>query len=120
MYEVIFYEDSEGLSQLEEFIKELNRKALTNKSSRIELKQIMFYIELLKRLGTRAGESITKHIQEEIWELRPGNNRIFFFGWRNNNFILLHQFRKKTNKTPQNEVDKAIREYRDWIVRNGK
>ena len=119
MYEIIFYEDKDGNSPLEEFIKELDKKAATNKSCRIELKQILFYIELLKRAGTRAGENVTKHIDGQIWELRPGNNRVFFFGWRGNNFVLLHHLRKKTNKTPQKEIDQAHAEYNDWIDRNG-
>jgi len=120
MYEIIFYEDKDGNSPFGEFIKELDKKAATDKSSRIELKQILFYIELLKRSGTRAGESVAKHIEGEIWELRPGNNRIFFFGWRGINFVLLHHFRKKTRKTPRSEIDKAKREFEDWIYRNGE
>jgi phage-related protein len=118
MYEVLFYEDQNGYSQLIEFIDDLNTKASTEKTSRIELKQILFYIELLKLSGTRAGENITKHIDGDIWELRPGNNRIFYFAWRGNRFVLLHQFKKKTNKTPQREIEQAKREYEDWNRRN--
>ena len=33
-----------------------------------------------------------------IWELRPGNNRVFYFCWRGDRFVLLHQFRKKSQK----------------------
>lgn len=97
----------------------MDARALTDKGSRIELKQIMFYIELLKHSGTRIGDNITKHIDGGIWELRPGNNRIFFFGWKGDKLVLLHHFKKKTNKTPQQEVEKAKREYGDWITRYG-
>lgn len=120
MYEIVFYEDKSGNSPIEKFIKELDGKAATDKGSRVELKQILFYIELLKRSGTRAGENVTKHIDGEIWELRPGNSRIFYFGWSGKSFVLLHQFRKKTNKTPRREIDKAQSEYKDWIERNGQ
>lgn len=83
------------------------------------LKQIRFYINILENLGARAGEPFVKHIQDEIWELRPGNNRIVFFAWYENKIVLLHHFRKVTNKTPKNEIEKAVYEIGDWKGRNG-
>ncbi|MDZ5724784.1 type II toxin-antitoxin system RelE/ParE family toxin [Acetobacterium sp. K1/6] len=37
-----------------------------------------------------------KHIDGDIWELRPLADRIFFFYWKDNTFVLLHYFHKKT------------------------
>ncbi len=34
-------------------------------------------------------------------------------------FVLLHHFRKKTQKTPQREIEKAKMERDDWITRKG-
>ena len=62
-------------------------------------------------------ENITKHIEENIWELRPGNNRIFYFYYGNNSFILLHSFRKKTQKTPRRQINKAKAERDDYLAR---
>lgn len=118
MYEIYFYEDKRGKSPVEDFIMELDRKAPTSKNERIELKQIRFYIDILQRLGTRAGEPFVKHIQGDLWELRPGKNRILFFAWIENSFVLLHSFRKKTNKTPSGEIKKAEQEINDWIQRH--
>ena len=81
---------------------------------RIILKQIRFYINILEKLGTRAGENFVKHIQDEVWELRPGNNRILFFAWYENKIVLLHHFSKTTNKTPKREIKKALYEIEDW------
>jgi hypothetical protein len=50
----------------------------TNKNVRIMLKQVRYHINILERLGTWAGEPFVKHVQDKIWELRPGNNRILF------------------------------------------
>lgn len=55
--------------------------------------------------------------QSEIWELRPGNNRIFYFFCDNNSFVLLHSFRKKTQKTPRREISKAKSERDDYLSR---
>lgn len=118
MYEVMFYNDANGCSELLDFIDELNKKASVSKNERIMLKQIRFYINILESLGTRAGEPFVKHIQDEVWELRPGNNRILFFAWFENKIVLLHHFRKTTNKTPRCEIEKAINEIKDWKGRN--
>jgi len=49
-----------------------------------------------------------KHIDGDIWELRPVRGRIFFASWTDEGFILLHHFQfKKTNKTPKREIDQA-------------
>ena len=56
---------------------------------------------------------------KDIWELRLGNNRVLFFYHRDNTFVLLHHFRKKTQKTPKREINKAKAERDDWISRKG-
>lgn len=58
-----------------------------------------------------------KHITEDIWELRPGHNRIFYFCCVGNNYILLHHFRKKSQKTSQLEIEKAKAERKDYLSR---
>ena len=71
MYEVEFYEDANGVSELWDFLEELRVKSATNKDARIQHKQIALYIQLLQDSGTRLPENITKHLVEDIWELRP-------------------------------------------------
>lgn len=79
MYNIEFYEDSNGRSELWEFLESLRVKAATNKDARIQYKQISLYIQLLEDNGTRLNENITKHLDDDIWELRPGNNRVLYF-----------------------------------------
>ena len=38
---------------------------------------------------------------------------------KDDTYVLLHQFRKKTQKTPRREIDKAKAERDDWIARKG-
>lgn len=120
MYEILFYEDDRGHSPVEEFIKELDKEAIKSKEARVLLKQVIHQINILEKLGTRAGENFTKHIENEIWELRPGDRRILFFMWVENKIVLLHAFHKKTNKTPRREIEKAKSEIKDWLMRNKK
>ena len=120
MYEAIFFEDACGDNPVGKFIEELDKKAVSDKSARIQLKQILFAIDLLERVGTRSGQPHVKHIRDDIWEIRPGDNRILFFVWKRNFFVLLHSFRKTSTKTPTCEIEKAERELNDWISRHGK
>ena len=117
MYNVQFYETQDGKSQIWEFLEDLRIKAATSKDARIQHKQASLYIELLQQNGTRLNENITKHLEDGIWELRPGNNRVFYFFFQDNTFVLLHQFRRKTQKTPKREIEKAKRERDDYLFR---
>lgn len=117
MYIVEFYEKANGKSDVWDFLEELRIKSTSNKDARIQFKQLSLYIQLLQDNGTNLPSTITKHLDEDIWELRPGNNRIMFFYFKNNTFVLLHQFRKKTRKTPPREIEKAKAERNDYLFR---
>lgn len=118
-YTIEFYEKANGQSDIWDFLEKLRKKSATNKDARVQYKQIGLHIQLLQDNGTKLPSNITKHIEDNIWELRPGNNRIFYFYFDNNTFVLLHSFRKKTQKTPRREIDKAISERDDYIKRKG-
>lgn len=114
MHTIYFYKDKNGNEPVLDYMKELARKK--SKDSRIKLNKLNKlndYIELLSQHGTRAGEPYIKHLEDEIWELRPLRNRILFVAWLDGSFVLLHHFVKKTQKTPRREIDKAKRELKD-------
>lgn len=117
MYTVEFYETRDGQCPVWEFLENLRIKSASNKDARIQHKQASLYIELLQQNGTRLNDNITKHLEDGILELRPGNNRVFYFFYENNTFVLLHQFRKKSQKTPKREIEKAKSERIDYLSR---
>ena len=59
-----------------------------------------------------------KHLEDEIWELRPLRDRILFAYWENNKFILLNIFMKKTQKTPKKEIEKAKKYLKEFMKRS--
>ena len=59
-----------------------------------------------------------KHLEDEIWELRPSGDRVLFAAVVNNKFILLHSFRKKSQRTPRSEIIQAKRELNDYFERS--
>ena len=118
LYEVEFYYDRHGKSEIVDFLDDLKEKSETNKTARINREKILAYIGALARYGTRIGVPYVKHIDGEIWELRPLGNRIFFFYWKDNKFVLLHHFIKKTQKTPPIEIAKAQNNLKDFKEMN--
>ena len=118
MHNIYFYKDKNGNEPVLDYMRELASKK--GKDSRIKLNKINDYIELLSQRGTRAGEPYIKHLDAEIWELRPLRDRILFIAWHNDSFILLHTFMKRTQKTPRREIEQAKRELADIVERDIK
>jgi phage-related protein len=115
VYTIVFYKDSGGKEPIGDYIREL--AARNDKNSRINVNKINDYIEALSVYGTQAGEPYVKHLDGEIWELRPIRNRIFFAVYMDDSFVLLHHFIKKTQKTPSKEIERAKRELEDFRER---
>ena len=111
MHAIYFYKDKQGNQPVLDYMRELVRR--DSKDSRIKLNKLNDYIELLSQHGTRAGEPYIKHLDAEIWELRPLRDRILFVAWLDGSFVLLHHFVKKTQKTPRREIEKAKRALQD-------
>ena len=119
VYNVVFYENQRGEKEVKEYIETLNRQ--TDKDSRIKSNKIAEYIRRLQAYGTRIGKPTIDKIEgTDIWELRPLKNRIFFAYWKDDVFILLHHFVKKTQKTPKGEIEQAERNLKDWKERFGE
>ena len=81
------------------------------------MQKIRDYLKYLHTDSRQAGEPYIKHLDGEIWELRPLRYRILFAAWDNNSFILLHCFMKQTQKTPQREIEQAKRNLSDMRER---
>lgn len=119
MFEIEFYEDKNGYSEVGEWLDEIDEKALTSKHYRVRLKKFSEYLQLLKEYGTRIGYPAVRHIEgTEFWELRPTNDRVMFAHLVDNHFLLLNHFVKKTKKTPPKEIEKAKRMLKDYLERS--
>jgi phage-related protein len=118
MFKIKIYEDKNNHSPVLDYIKELDRKAPNDKDSRVRLGKLLRYFSLLESYGTRAGLPASRHIADDIWELRPMNDRFFYAYWKDNTFIILHHFIKKTQKTPPQEIEQAKRNLKDFLERS--
>jgi phage-related protein len=98
MFEIYFYENKQGEQPIKNLLNNLKAKSNTSKDARIQYEKILTYIRSLQENGARIGEPVVKHIEGDIWELRPLSHRVLFFYLKDNKFILLHYFIKKPIK----------------------
>ena len=77
-----------------------------------EVKKIIYVIDMLK-IRQRVSSKYVKYIKDGLFELRAecdGNIfRVFFIFDEGNIVLLLNGFRKKTEKTPKQEIEKALK-----------
>ena len=120
MHDIRFYRDPDGVQPAKEYLKDLQKQ--NGKNARIQARQIASYIQLLAEYGLSLSRNIIDKVNDKynIWELRPGSNRVFFVAWINGMFVLLHAFPKKTQKTPKREIEQAKRELKDFRERSEK
>ncbi len=115
MYHIEIYENENHKSEIKEYIRNLQQKK--SKDSMIKFNKIIAYIRMLQQNGLALGEPYVKHLDNDIWELRPLRDRILFAYFKDNQFILLSIFMKQTQKTPKKEIEKAKKLFEDYKKR---
>ncbi|KRK52908.1 hypothetical protein FC97_GL002077 [Companilactobacillus kimchii DSM 13961 = JCM 10707] len=118
---MIFYEDENGVSEVNEFLQHLDNS--NQKSDKALLKKIIHQVNMLELLGNKLNEPQAKFLKGykyPLMELRPIPERFFYASWQGNKFILLHHYTKKQNKTDIKEVQKALDKLDDWYERKGR
>ena len=75
-------------------------------------KKIDYVLDVLK-MQDRVSEKFVKYIKEGIYEIRASYNgniyRAFFIFDEGNIVMLFNGFQKKSQKTPPNEIEKALK-----------
>ncbi len=114
LFEVEYYEKSDGTYPAEEFILSQDIKMQT---------KLFRLLELLELKGNELREPYSKSLSDGIFEIRAiqGNNitRVLYFFVLNKKIILTNGFVKKTKKTPENEIVLAKKYRKDYELRKG-
>ena len=114
MYNIIYYSKN-NKHPIIEFLNTLPKK---------DQAKILRNIDLLQEFGFSLGMPYIKKMKNinNIWELRvkqsSNNYRFFYFSIKNNNLIILHGFKKKTQKTPKKEINIAKQRKIDYLERS--
>lgn len=113
MASIVFYTDQRGTSPVLELINDLPV---------FEQAKIRNALRLLKEFGIQLDMPHARHIQGKLWELRPGDIRLFYFAYIEEQFVILHGFRKKDQRTPEREMNIALRRMNEILdeERNAK
>jgi len=84
-----------------------------------EARKVFYVIDMLKT-QERVNAKFVKYLRDEIFELRAeyfGNIfRVFFIFDDGNVVILFNGFQKKSQKTPQSEINKAIQLKKEYYA----
>lgn len=114
LFEVEYYEKSDGTYPAEEFILSQDIKMQT---------KIFRLLELLELKGNELREPYSKSLSDGIFEIRAiqGNNitRVLYFFVVGKKIILTNGFVKKTQKTPDSEITLAKKYRADYELRKG-
>ena len=111
-FDVDFYEKENGEQPAKEFMLSLDKKLRA---------KLADTIMILQDNGYELREPYSKHISEGIFELRAKQGsditRVMYFFYVDRHIILTNGFIKKTQKTPQSEIEKAKRYRSDYLKR---
>lgn len=100
-WKIEYFQSSRGEYFVKEFIDKQN--------SVIKAKYISM-IDFIREYGPFLAGKYTKKLRGNLYELRiTGKEQIrILYGVRQERIILLHAFKKKTQKTPQKEIRTAL------------
>jgi phage-related protein len=104
-----FYRTAVGRCPVEELLDELDNRTLS---------KVLAVFKLIETQPIVPSQFFKKLSGHELWECRVGlGGRIYrFLGFRGTGalIILTHGFQKKTQKTPQKEIKKALDLKANW------
>lgn len=106
MWKIVFYIDPRGKCPPLEFLEELPL---------MEQAKIRNALRLLQEFGTNLSMPHAKQIKGKLWELRPGGVRLFYFANIGQQFVILHGYRKQSQKTPDREIEIAMRRMQELM-----
>lgn len=103
-WQVIAFESSRGEKYIEEFIKSLDSSTVS---------KVTHIVDLLEKYGFLLGLPHSKKITTDLYELRiRGKEEIrIIYAFVKRNIYLLHAFKKKTERTPQKEINTATNRF---------
>ncbi len=98
--EVYYFVDKDGVKPVKEFIYSLTRK---------EQAKAHAYITELKKQGNNLRRPMADYLGDGIYELRPKDNRIFYFFYFRDSAVLVHAIKKHVKTVPENDLRLCIK-----------
>lgn len=110
----VFYADASGDEPVRFFIRSLDLKA----QARFD-----WSIEQVRVRNVSVRPPLARHLEGRLGELREESQtniyRLLYVFLSGRRIVFLHGFQKKTQKTPQREIEIAERRLADFLAREG-
>lgn len=111
-YDIIFYDKPDGTEPVKEFLLSLDKKMRA---------KLLMEITMLADNGPQLREPYSKHLDDGIFELRAKSgtdiSRVLYFFLIGRRIILTNGFIKKTQRTPEREIERAKRYRSEFLTR---
>lgn len=116
VWNVKFYQKDNGNIPVLDFLNSLEPKMRAKVYSEIKLLE-QFGIMLREPYASPIKGKEYKGLYELRTKFATDITRVFYFLYEKNNFVLLHGFTKKSNKTPTGELEIAKNRMEDYKTR---
>jgi len=109
-YQIIFFQKSNGRKPVFEYLNKLSKK---------DRSKIVDCIQGLSAYSEFRKEPFSRHLSGKLRELKVdfshNRHRVIYFFNIGKIIILLHAFKKKTNKTPAREILRAKKYMQEYL-----
>ncbi|MYB40636.1 MAG: hypothetical protein F4X76_00280 [Chloroflexi bacterium] len=114
MPDVLNYEDRRGREPVDEYVVGLLRTG-----QRTAAATLARHVALLEEHGANLGMPHARLIdrRSRLWELRPGSHRVAY-AEHGDHIVLLHAWRKRSQKLDTRELQQARSRLADWMERH--
>ena len=105
---VVYYVDARGRNPVLEDLQKLTDE---------EQKKIFAYISFLQERGEELRRPMADYVGDKLYELRPKAHRALYFFMLKDYAVIVHLFRKKTDRLPDTEKRVALNRMQDFLQR---
>ena len=105
---VVYYVDARGRSPILEDFQRLTQD---------EQQKIFAYVSLLRERGEELRRPMADYVGDKLYELRPKAHRALYFFILKDYAVIVHLFRKKTDRLPDVEKRVALSRMADFLRR---
>lgn len=106
---ILYYADRRGRDPVWEELQALPPQ---------EREKVEAYIFLLRESGEELRRPVADYVGDKLYELRPGPYRVLYFFFLKENVVLLHLFRKRSDRLLDWEKRVALNRMADIIRRD--
>ncbi len=109
-WEIVFYTTPRGDSPVEAFLDSIDNMEA--------LEAVVDAFDLIQEFGVgpHLGR-LCRHIEGELWELKPDRVRLFYCCYTGRRVVVLHGYWKQSQRAPKREIRTALRRWSDWLER---